>query len=69
MFLYFVKVDQWDNSIQLMAFRHQNDKQIDSALQDWLNSKIALKWMKKRLLINQCKAGSNKQLKRLIIMS
>jgi hypothetical protein len=41
MFLYFVKVDQWDNSIQLMAFRHQNDKQIDSALQYWLNSKIA----------------------------
>jgi hypothetical protein len=41
-FLYFVKMDQWDNSIQLMAFRHQSDKQIDSALQDWLNSKIAL---------------------------
>ena len=41
MFLYFVNMDQWDNSIQLMAFRHQNGKQIDSALQDWLNSKIA----------------------------
>ena len=23
MFLYFVKVDQWDNSIHLIAFRHQ----------------------------------------------
>ena len=34
-------MDQWDNSIQLISFRHQGDKQIDSALQDWLNSKIA----------------------------
>jgi hypothetical protein len=33
-FLYFVNVDQWDNSIQLMAFKHKNDKQIDSALKD-----------------------------------
>jgi hypothetical protein len=40
-FLYFVNMDQWDNSIHLMSFRHKNDKQIDSALQDWLNSKIA----------------------------
>jgi hypothetical protein len=33
-FLYFVNVDQWDNSIQLMAFKRENDKQIDSALKD-----------------------------------
>jgi hypothetical protein len=32
--LYFIKVDQWDKSIQLMAFKHENDKQIDSALKD-----------------------------------
>jgi hypothetical protein len=35
-FLYFSEMDQWDNSIQLIAFRHQSDKQINSALQDWL---------------------------------
>jgi hypothetical protein len=33
-FLYFIKVDQWDNSIQLMAFKREYDKQIDSALKD-----------------------------------
>jgi hypothetical protein len=33
-FLYFIKVDQWDNSIQLKAFKHENDKQIDSALKN-----------------------------------
>jgi hypothetical protein len=33
-FLYFMKVDQWDNSMQLKAFKHENDKQIDSALKN-----------------------------------
>jgi hypothetical protein len=33
-FCIFVNVDQWDNSIQLITFKHQNDKQIDSALKD-----------------------------------
>jgi hypothetical protein len=49
-FLYFSEMDQWDNSIQLIAFRHQSDKQINSALQDWLNSKVALSGWRKDCL-------------------
>jgi hypothetical protein len=30
-FLCFVNVGQWDNSIQSIAFKHEHDKQIDSA--------------------------------------
>ena len=42
-FVFFVKVDQWDNSIQVWHSDIQNGKQIKQCSQELINQQITLK--------------------------
>ena len=65
-FVFFVKVDQWDNSIRVQHSDIQNDKQIKQCSQESINQQITLKVDEEKNVTKPVQSRVQKTSKKLI---